>query len=48
MRDTVVPGTSPAIPGPHAHGYYRYEDAGEWKTVNISRQNPSWIAGPVT
>ncbi|RSM70774.1 alkaline D-peptidase [Kibdelosporangium aridum] len=42
LRDTVVPGTSPEIPGPHAHGYYRYQDAGQWKTVDITRQNPSW------
>jgi D-alanyl-D-alanine carboxypeptidase len=44
LWDTVVPGTSPEIPGPHAHGYYRYEDAGQWKTVDITRQNPSWIS----
>ncbi len=42
LRDTVVPGTQPGIPGPHAHGYYRYQDAGQWKTVDITRQNPSW------
>ncbi|MCE7004573.1 beta-lactamase family protein [Kibdelosporangium philippinense] len=42
LRDTVVPGTSPDIPGPHAHGYYRYQEAGQWKTVDITRQNPSW------
>ncbi|MEV7625105.1 serine hydrolase domain-containing protein [Actinoplanes sp. NPDC089786] len=44
LRDTVVPGTSPEIRGPHAHSYYRYEDAGQWKTVDITRQNPSWIS----
>ena len=44
LRDTVVPGTSPEIAGPHAHGYYRYQDAGQWKTVDITRQNPSWIS----
>ncbi|WP_206794301.1 serine hydrolase [Amycolatopsis sp. MtRt-6] len=44
LRDTVVPGTSPEIPGPHAHAYYRYSDAGQEKTVDISRQNPSWIS----
>jgi len=45
LRDTVVPGTSPEIPGPHAHAYYRYSDAGQEKTVDITRQNPSWISG---
>jgi D-alanyl-D-alanine carboxypeptidase len=44
LRDTVVPGTSPDIPGPHAHGYYRYQDAGQWKVVDITRQNPSWAS----
>ncbi len=44
LRDTVVPGTWPGIPGPHAHGYYRYEEAGQWKTVDISYQNPSWAS----
>jgi D-alanyl-D-alanine carboxypeptidase len=40
----VAPGASPEIPGPHAHSYYRYQDAGQWKTVDITRQNPSWIS----
>jgi D-alanyl-D-alanine carboxypeptidase len=44
LRDTSVPGTSPEIPGPHAHSYYRYEDAGQWKTTDVTRQNPSWIS----
>ncbi|MEU0528959.1 serine hydrolase domain-containing protein [Amycolatopsis tolypomycina] len=44
LRDTVVPGTSPELPGPHAHAYYRYSDGGQEKTVDISRQNPSWIS----
>jgi D-alanyl-D-alanine carboxypeptidase len=43
LRGTVVPGSSPEIPGPHAHGYYRYQDAGQWKTIDVTRQNPSWI-----
>ncbi|GAA3040443.1 serine hydrolase domain-containing protein [Streptosporangium longisporum] len=45
LRGTVVPGTRPGIPGPHAHGYHRYQDAGQWKVVDVTRQNPSWIAG---
>ncbi|MFS0838641.1 serine hydrolase domain-containing protein [Paenibacillus sp. 1P03SA] len=44
LTGTVVPGIRPEIPEPHAHAYYRYEDAGEQKTVDITRQNPSWIS----
>ncbi|WP_435840899.1 serine hydrolase [Streptomyces flaveolus] len=32
------------MPEPHPHAYYRYEDAGEPKTVDVTRQNPSWIS----
>jgi D-alanyl-D-alanine carboxypeptidase len=45
LRGTSMPGTSATIPGPHAHAYYRYEDAsGRQKTVDVTRQNPSWIS----
>ncbi|MFC4812512.1 serine hydrolase domain-containing protein [Paenibacillus sp. GCM10023250] len=44
LSGTVVPDTQPEIPEPHAHAYYRYEDAGEQKTVDITCQNPSWIS----
>ncbi|MER6943788.1 serine hydrolase domain-containing protein [Nonomuraea sp. NPDC000554] len=44
LSGTVVPDASPEIPEPHAHAYYRYEDAGEQKTIDITRQNPSWIS----
>ena len=44
LSGTVVPDASPEIPEPHAHAYYRYEDAGEQKTVDVTRQNPSWIS----
>ncbi|MFI7610869.1 serine hydrolase domain-containing protein [Nonomuraea terrae] len=44
LSGTVVPDASPEIPEPHAHAYYRYEDAGERKTVDVTRQNPSWIS----
>ncbi|WP_410622952.1 serine hydrolase domain-containing protein [Amycolatopsis sp. cmx-8-4] len=45
LRDTFAPGTSPDVPGPHAHAYYRYQDtAGQPKTVDVTRQNPSWIS----
>ncbi|GAA3541672.1 serine hydrolase domain-containing protein [Nonomuraea rosea] len=45
LRGTMVPGDRTQIPGPHAHGYYRYEDAGRQKVVDISRQNLSLLAG---
>jgi D-alanyl-D-alanine carboxypeptidase len=45
LRGTSVPGSSPRIPGPHAHGYYRYQDGGQWKVVDVSRQNLSLLAG---
>ncbi|WP_328634594.1 serine hydrolase domain-containing protein [Streptomyces sp. NBC_00356] len=43
LTGTVVPGTSRDIPEPYAHAYYRYEDAGRRHTVDVSRQNPSWV-----
>ncbi|MEU8762388.1 serine hydrolase domain-containing protein [Streptomyces sp. NPDC048659] len=43
MTGTVAPGASPEIPEPHNHGYYRYEDAGRERTVDVTRQNPSWV-----
>ncbi|MEU1289949.1 serine hydrolase domain-containing protein [Kitasatospora sp. NPDC005856] len=45
LTGTVAPGASPEVPGPHAHGYYRYEDAGRERTVDITRHNPSWVCG---
>ncbi|PSL52006.1 D-alanyl-D-alanine carboxypeptidase [Saccharothrix carnea] len=44
LSGTVVPDASPEIPVPHAHAYYRYEDGGERKTIDVTRQNPSWIS----
>ncbi|MEU4834331.1 serine hydrolase domain-containing protein [Streptosporangium sp. NPDC023615] len=44
LSGTVVPATEPEIPEPHAHAYYRYQEAGEHKTVDVTRQNPSWIS----
>lgn len=43
MTGTVAPGASPEIPEPHNHGYYRYQDAGQERTVDVTRQNPSWV-----
>jgi D-alanyl-D-alanine carboxypeptidase len=45
LRGTVVAGARTRLPGPHAHGYYRYEDAGQVKVVDVSRQNLSILAG---
>ncbi|MFJ4771762.1 serine hydrolase domain-containing protein [Streptomyces uncialis] len=44
LSDTVVPDTDPEIPEPHTHAYYRYEDSGRQRTVDVTRQNPSWIS----
>ncbi|MEU4332145.1 serine hydrolase domain-containing protein [Nonomuraea dietziae] len=43
LRDTELPGNRTHIRGPHAHGYYRYEDAGQWKVVDVTRQNTSLL-----
>ncbi|MGW0707206.1 serine hydrolase domain-containing protein [Streptomyces sp. NPDC002643] len=45
LRGTLVPGNRTELPGPHAHGYYRYQDAGEWKVVDVARQNLSLLSG---
>ncbi|MEU5854289.1 serine hydrolase domain-containing protein [Nocardiopsis dassonvillei] len=44
MTGTVVPTTGTEVPEPHAHAYYRYEEDGGEKTVDVTRQNPSWIS----
>ncbi|MDA2809035.1 serine hydrolase [Nocardiopsis sp. RSe5-2] len=44
LTRTILPEDSPEIPAPHAHGYFRYEKDGEQKTVDITRQNPSWLS----
>ncbi|MFC4010700.1 serine hydrolase domain-containing protein [Nonomuraea purpurea] len=44
LTGTVVPDTSPDIPAPHAHAYYRYEEDGQEKVADVTRQNPSWIS----
>ncbi|MEU4604965.1 serine hydrolase domain-containing protein [Kribbella sp. NPDC023972] len=45
LRGTSVPGNRSQLPGPYAHGYYRYQDADEWKVADVSRQNLSLLAG---
>ncbi|EME56651.1 serine hydrolase domain-containing protein [Amycolatopsis decaplanina] len=44
LRDTLSPGAWAGMPKPYAHAYYRYEDAGQWKTLDVTHQNPSWIS----
>ncbi|KZB85252.1 serine hydrolase domain-containing protein [Amycolatopsis regifaucium] len=44
LRDTLSPNAWPGMPKPYAHAYYRYENAGQWKTVDVTHQNPSWIS----
>lgn len=44
LSGTVVPDISPELPEPHAHAYYRHEEDGVEKTVDVTRQNPSWIS----
>ncbi|MFD6169385.1 serine hydrolase domain-containing protein [Streptomyces coeruleorubidus] len=46
LSGTVAPYTRQEVPEPHAHAYYRYEDEdGRQRTVDVTRQNPSWISG---
>lgn len=44
LAGTLVPD-GPELPAPHAHAYYRYGDAGTRQTVDITRHDPSWVAG---
>ncbi|MCX5430018.1 beta-lactamase family protein [Streptomyces sp. NBC_00257] len=44
LSGTAVPTTGTEIAEPHAHAYYRYEDAGEERTVDVTSLNPSWIS----
>ncbi|MGW3182898.1 serine hydrolase domain-containing protein [Kitasatospora sp. NPDC001119] len=45
LTGTVAPGASPEVPEPHGRSYYRYEDAGRERTVDVTRHNPSWVSG---
>ncbi|ONI66904.1 hypothetical protein BWI15_27340 [Kribbella sp. ALI-6-A] len=45
LTGTVVPGDLTELPGPHAHGYYRYQDGEDWKVEDVTRQNLSLLAG---
>ncbi|MGZ0147020.1 serine hydrolase domain-containing protein [Kribbella sp. WER1] len=43
LTGTVEPGDRTDIPGPHAHGYFRYQDGDDWKVVDVTNQNPSLL-----
>jgi D-alanyl-D-alanine carboxypeptidase len=45
LTGTVVPGDLTELPGPHAHGYYRYQDGEDWKVEDVTRQNLSLLTG---
>lgn len=42
LRDTLFPGSRPAIPGPHAHGYLHYLDDGQARVADVTRVDPTW------
>ncbi|MFI6505471.1 serine hydrolase domain-containing protein [Nonomuraea typhae] len=45
LQGTMLPGASPELPRPHPRGYFRYQDdAGRWKVIDVTRQNPSMTA----
>ncbi|TMR20269.1 beta-lactamase family protein [Nonomuraea turkmeniaca] len=44
LSGTVQPTTQTDIPEPHPHAYYRYEEDGEQRTVDVTRHNPSWVS----
>ncbi len=45
MHDTVVPGTEPDVPGPHAHGYLGFAQGEGLQVVDVTRVDPSWSYG---
>jgi D-alanyl-D-alanine carboxypeptidase len=44
LSGTVQPSSETDIPEPHAHAYYRYEEDGQERTVDVTRHDPSWIS----
>lgn len=49
LRDTELPGTSPFIRGPHAHGYLPIDRDGQLHPLDITILNPTapWAAGAI-
>lgn len=44
LRDTAQPTFETGIADPHPHAYYRSEEDGEERTIDVSEHNPSWIS----
>ncbi|MCK2215290.1 beta-lactamase family protein [Actinomadura sp. ATCC 31491] len=44
LTGTVQPTTEQDLPAPYAHAYYRYEEDGRTRTVDVTRHNPSWLS----
>ncbi|HEY1176566.1 MAG TPA: serine hydrolase domain-containing protein, partial [Phytomonospora sp.] len=44
LTGTSSPETSTEVPAPHARAYYRFEEDGEERIVDVTSQNPSWIS----
>ncbi|WP_280370180.1 serine hydrolase domain-containing protein [Nocardia wallacei] len=44
LSGTVAPTTQTELPEPHAYAFYRYEECGEEKTLDVTSSNPSWIS----
>ncbi|MGW1073093.1 serine hydrolase domain-containing protein [Streptomyces sp. NPDC002537] len=42
LHGTSLPGTRTGIAGPHAHGYFGYQDSGKLKVADVTELNPSW------
>ncbi|MFF3390957.1 serine hydrolase domain-containing protein [Streptomyces sp. NPDC002669] len=46
LTGTIAPTADTVdLPEPHSHGYFRYQDGEEWRTVDVTRQNSSLLAG---
>ncbi|GAA1583703.1 serine hydrolase domain-containing protein [Kribbella hippodromi] len=43
LTSTIEPGDRVDLPGPHSHGYFRYQDGEESKLVDVTEQNPSLL-----
>ncbi|GAA2672448.1 serine hydrolase domain-containing protein [Nonomuraea recticatena] len=44
LTGTIQPTSETDVPAPHARAYYRYEEDGQTRTVDVTSQNPSWIS----
>lgn len=42
LRQTSLPGTKFGIDGPHAHGYYGFRDGDDFRSLDVTKLNPSW------